>query len=366
MNIEVGLLQLGGLHLPSAQLDETLYSWCTRFHRLNLGHSPRETSLTLFGHPHAALHHDIPCALAEFAERTDGLLGSSTETLKQRTVFGFHAKFLSSELEATIGRIFAGPDNALGRTKLGLKKAGSLSGRSMFCPECLEVQLREQGFTWWQLAHHLPSAFVCSLHQVPLRSLEIQQCRGRALAFALPSRADSVTSPQNTSGIAEGRLAEITKWGAEILWTDLPRLTDDVLRWCYRLEAKHRGWMAFDGSLRMQELRDSFLSYYGNALQNFDEDILGDLSGVNGGMLASLFRQLPSRRHPLKHVLLLNFLFTHIAQFGEVLHEVRQLLDAEGPTGCEKRMRDSQGKLLRLVQDDGVSLAVPHPPWALR
>jgi hypothetical protein len=107
----------------------------------------------------------------------------------------------------------------------------------------------------------------------------------------------------------------------------------------------------------MQELRDSFVNYYSDAFRYFDAAMLGNLDGLNCGFLAYLFRHARSRRHPLKHVLLLNFLFERFEDFEVVLGEVEDLLDNDGVPGCEKRIRDHQSILVALVHDGGQSLS---------
>jgi hypothetical protein len=362
MTIADGQLFFSELHLPSLRLDESLYSWCARFHRLNLGHDPIASSRMLFGHPNAGLHHGIPFALAEFENRTRGHLGRAIETLTQRTIFGFHAKFLPQDVEIEIGQLFVGLDYSLGLSKLGLKKVGrTCSDGLRHCPACAREQRAQYSHTWWLLSHQLPTSLVCLKHQLPLETSPVQQYRGAARDFHLPNLAMNTVTGDSRSGEVGHRLMQVTEWGLRIHGQNRMRLTDAALRWCYRLQAKERKWVAFDGSLRMQELRDAFVNHYDKALEHFGIDIFGELSGVNGGFLAYLLRQAPSRRHPLKHVLLLNFLFECFEQFEEVFREVLLTLDSDGPAGCEKRLRDSQAMLLRLVQDGGQSLSKAAP-----
>jgi len=348
-------------HLPSIQRDETLYSWCTRFHRLNLGHSPRETSLALFGHPQAALRHDIPFFLAEFGQRTNEFLGPPLDILRQRTVFGLHAKFLPLEEELAIAALFTKDDNSLGRSQLGLKKAGKLNGQLMHCPDCADSQRHEEGHTWWRLSHQLPTSFTCDAHGTTLQKFPLQQLRGVAASFVLPKPSGQPTETKRVPPAAMHHLAALTAWGLHIFSTDGPRLTESILRWCYRFQAKRRGLVAFDGSVRLQTLRDGFMAHYHDALPYLDTDLLGNIDGVNGGFLAYVFRKLPSRRHPFKHVLLLNFLFDGTDEFRSVLAEVLQILDAAGELGCEQHLRNMQAELLRLVQAQGQSLSQAAP-----
>lgn len=362
MTISTGSLLLADVHLPSLLQDETLYSWCARFYRLNLGLDPRATSRMLFGHSNAGLHHDIPFALSEFESRTQAHLGNAFELLAQQTIFGFHAKFLPCTVEQEVAQLFLGLANSLGRGKLGLKKAGhGDDSRLRLCPECVSAQRGQYDHTWWLLRHQLPTSLVCIEHLLPLWACQVEQYRGIARDFHLPSLEAHSTLGDSKPKEVMHCLVRIADWGIRIHGQDRLRLTDNVLRWCYRLKAKERGWGAFDGSLRMQQLRDAFVSHYGAALDHFDASLFGDLAGANGGFLAYLFRQSPSRRHPLKHVLLMNFLFEHFDSFEEAFREVQQILDSDGPAGCEKRLRDNQVELLRLVQGGGQSLSEAAP-----
>lgn len=357
-SIKEGLFLSDDWHIPYALPDETLFSWCARFHHLNLGHDSRETSRMLFGHPRAGLRHDIPFALTEFERRTDGHLGPSVEILHQRTIFGFYAKFLPPTVAFSVEQLFLGTKHSFGRGKLGLKKTDqNRSSQLRFCQACLTEQQIQHSHSWWQLAHQLPTAFACTDHSLPLQIYQVEKYRGISRDFQLPALGAGSSAAMHIPLAVRQRLDEITKWGSRIWRDERLRLTDDILRWCYRLRAKERGWVAFDGSLRMQEMRDAFVSYYGETIEHFDADLLGDLAGVNGGFLAYLFRQAPSRRHPLKHVVLMNFLFERFELFEEVFHRVRQTLDFEGPLGCEMQLRSNQVELIQMVTDFGQSLS---------
>lgn len=72
---------------------ETLFSLCSRHHRLwGFSNSSQSTEI-LFGSPRRGTQHDFPCALDVFADRTQGLLGSANEIARQRTVLKFYAPF---------------------------------------------------------------------------------------------------------------------------------------------------------------------------------------------------------------------------------------------------------------------------------
>lgn len=342
-------------HLPLARPDESVYSWCARFHRLNLEYDPRDTSKLLFGHRSAGLRHDIPFCLGTFAQRTRSCIGNADELLVERTLLGFHVRFLTDDAEREVLDLFRGHGSSKGRGKLGLKKFGQDSSSLRYCPDCTEEQRAVHGHTWWRMPHQLPGTFYCDIHQQRLQTATVVQYRGVIQGFFLPE-LPACAGSHDPSIRTRRRLQELSEWAAYIWRRPNLRLTDDILRWCYRFRAQSRGWTALDGSVRLNELRDEFADYYGDALEAFDCTMLGDLGGVNCGFLAYLMRNLPGHRHPTKHLLLLNFLFDSFAAFEAVMETVLSVLGAEGVAGCERRLLESRAALVRLVGKDGFSV----------
>lgn len=76
---------------------ETLFSLCSRHHRLwGYATSSRSTQI-LFGHRRAGMQQDLPSSLAEFAGRTDGGFGSAEELARLRTLQRFYRPFLDPQ-----------------------------------------------------------------------------------------------------------------------------------------------------------------------------------------------------------------------------------------------------------------------------
>jgi hypothetical protein len=345
-------------NFPTIQSEETLYSWCARLHRLRVGLDPHATSRLLFGHPFAGLRHDIPFNIRTFEKNTHSQIGTAEEILLQRTLFGFHAQFLPEQIENEILELFRGSQNSIARGKLGLKRGWSFLNPLKLCHGCISEQCQTHGFSWWQTMHQLPTAFFCNTHGISLRVVTVPQYRGIAQDFYLPEiKLDQLAHDyKDASTTVQTQLKRINDWGFNIWNDDSVRLTDENLRWCYLLQAKARGWIAFDGSVRMQELRDSFLTQYGEMLGVFDLGFLGSLTGANCGFLSYLFRQAPSRRHPLKHVLLINFLFESFTAFQSAFRNVSGILANENSAELEAQLRDSQATLVRLVAEEGHSV----------
>jgi len=338
---------------PAILPDETVYSWCARFHRLNGGGGAQATSQLLFGHFTAGLRHDFPFHLAHFQNITRGRFGTLSDLLMRGTLYGFHAPFLPADVKDDVRRylLYGGRSGELHRT-LGLSRSGlGLINPLKFCADCVTEQQSQHGCAWWMASHQPPSSFSCRVHYQWLRVADTLLRLGLKDEYCLPEALASV-SVANGLHASSSRCSPLTRlgeWGNYIRQQDSLQFAGELLRQSYRLQAKSRGWVTFDGDVRSQKLRDAFLSYYGDILQLFPKEFLGDLAGVKGGFLATLLRKSPSRHHPMKHLLLLSFLFETPEDFMAVYATVTAVQASGGDLAVQLLLRDKAALLVRLV-----------------
>ena len=99
---------------------ETLFSLCSRQHRLwGYGLSSRSTEI-LFGGKRLGTRHDFPSGLDAFVLRTEGQLGSAVEIARDRTLLRFYRPFFrKAEIDYAIWTM-RGPAVAHLKFRLGL------------------------------------------------------------------------------------------------------------------------------------------------------------------------------------------------------------------------------------------------------
>ena len=339
---------------------ETFYSWCARFHKLNVGNTSKATSNVLFGNYRAGLRHDIPSYLGEFQRRTGSALGDTNNLLRNYTIFGFHSIFLPQNLEKRMTEQLVVGDGNLVRKNLGFERSGLLSINPLkFCPECAQQQLEERGFSWWKMLQQLPTAFICTTHNLRLHCQLGGQYRGVFQDFHNPLELTNQHEPEIGVMSVSGRtqLIRLGIFGEQLHNSVALRVTDAKLRHCYLFKAKALGWLAFDGTVRMQQVRDHFINQYRDVFGFFGDQFFGELESANAGFLAYMFRKLPSRRHPLKHVVLMNFLYDSLDDFIEALSVIEVTHQEGGDEALEKLLRDGQTHLLKLVSTEGRSVS---------
>ena len=70
--------------------DETLFSWCSRYHHLAVNGLASATCLQLFGARRRGVAHDLPDSIGALARRAEGSLGAASDICTDRTLLAFY------------------------------------------------------------------------------------------------------------------------------------------------------------------------------------------------------------------------------------------------------------------------------------
>lgn len=344
--------------LPLPLPSESLYSWCARFHRLSGNTNVRTTNRWLFGHPSNGLRHDFPTRLDYFSAVTREHLGPPPNVIYERTHFGLFAPFLNPAVRDQVVEAMCTPGSQSIRKRLGINRSG-LGGATPWkiCRHCLAEDQEKIPSGGWHLPHQYPSAWYCTRHDLPLVWWNDQDMKSGAADWRLP--ADCATNDWMSPAIGprhHGILSALADWTVAITTIRNEYFDAHLLRYTYLLRAKTLGWVAMDGSLRFHTLRDAFRRNYVELAGLPGFDFLDATDGVNGGFLGQLVRDYPGVRHPLKHLLLMTFLFDAPSQFFDAYVNTRESANTDGIDGLRKQLAETRNLLRKLVGTDGKSV----------
>lgn len=148
---------------------ESLFSLCSRYHRISGNRIPAHTCNALFGTHRTGSSHDVPARVQTLVDRADGALGEAREILIGRTPLPFYFAFHPSSLcDEWLAQMSTGTSPAL-KARLGL--AASQFGAShplKACPSCMQSDALVHGVAYWHSDHQVPGVFVCPSHKIPL------------------------------------------------------------------------------------------------------------------------------------------------------------------------------------------------------
>lgn len=188
--------------------DETLFSYCSRFHRLSLQWRAEATSLTLFGRGRSGRAHDLPDGIDGLIERTGGQLGDASEVIRRHTVLSFYLPFLEPELAESAISAMRGTGIGSLKSKLGLMSSRFGASHPLkACPECMTEDVEHHHVAYWHLSHQLPGVWICSRHRRWLTASSCKSTGVQRFQWLLPDVA-AMTQIIPSSTAVDDRLLE--------------------------------------------------------------------------------------------------------------------------------------------------------------
>lgn len=298
--------------------DETFFSLVSRHHQL-WGHvTAAQTCQLMFGSARAGVHHDLPNSLGAFAQRTNALLGDVDSIARERTLLKFYAAFAPRDETDNAVACMSGASVAHLKLRLGILTSRFRANHPLkACPQCMEQDFRETGWAYWHLKHQFPGVWMCTTHQQPLLQSALKANGVERFQWLLPRLADlHSASTKSPGGAACAVLLTLAELIEHLVQSGAFKpLMFRYLHEVYREEFRARGWIAGAASLRIGQIATAFLNYC-EPLRCVPE--FASLAQDEEGMATQLGRLLRPPRsgtHPLRHLLLIHWLFGTAQRF---------------------------------------------------
>lgn len=199
--------------------DETLFSLCSRWHRVSANSVASITCATLFGHPTSGTAHDFPSPVDHFAQSTGGVFGDARTIISQRTVLPFYLPFRTENLAEKAVKALSFEGICDLKLQLGLQ-AGRLGSSHPLkaCPACMAEDAQRFGVPYWHRAHQLPCTWICADHY---RALLISTVKSNGIGrfqWCLPDESElqAVLPGGEISEVAASLLVNLALSGSAI------------------------------------------------------------------------------------------------------------------------------------------------------
>jgi len=294
---------------PTPYPDELLYSVCARYRKRTGDPSPKNLLQDLFGKNNVLASVDLPSHIGALVARLPvGSKITADRLVMEHTMYPFYSAFLPpQQAEAVFLAMVGGSGNSV-YTRAGVMASSIRSATHFrYCPICFQEDLARHGELYWHRMHQIPGWDVCVKHGTWLNDSKVALRQTNKHVFAEPTEENC---PLNqVAYITDSELLSHYRSignGIEALLTQ--RFPHRPLDWFQRhFEAKLRQkhYASFiSGKVDQTRLRQDFVRYYG---EEFLERLQSSLRGESN-WLASMVRKHRRSFHPLRHLLLINFL----------------------------------------------------------
>lgn len=293
--------------------EETLFSWVSRLDAFWGLPSHSETCLILFGHFAQSSCHALPDHLARFAKLTGEDRFSIDSLLIEATLLGFYRPFLSpTAFESAARDLWLGWGKSLARRLSRLSYHKWIHHPLKACPDCIEEDLSQTGWCYWHQVHQWPGVWQCPKHGVPLH--ELAPCNADTHEFVLPiscpQHLQPLTLPDQMLGSARGLAHFITSVVHEGC-----SIQPDALLAVYYQQVVSRGWMNAAGQMQWTNAAGSYIEYASQLRAVPELHFLPESIQSSGRILCQIFRDEGLTLHPLRHLLVMHWLWGDASAF---------------------------------------------------
>lgn len=329
---------------------ETLFSLCSRQHRLwGYSLSSRSTEI-MFGGKRLGTQHDFPSGLDAFALRTEGQLGSAVEIARDRTMLRFYRPFLAkAEIDHAICAM-RGPAVAHLKFRLGLLTSRFRANHPLkACVACMQADLTEHGWVYWHLVHQFPGVWMCPVHGTPLRISQVKSTGVERFLWSRPAEAQLVDPWPASDDAQRSALIRLSKLTIALVDCDREDgwLGADAVQDTLRARLRERGWLTATGNARLTVAATDYLQHCSTLRLPAELAGLPSTLAEAKAQIGRLIRTLRSGVHPIRLLVAIDWLFSGAEDFL-ALHTAATDIDAVRPANeCPSPASRSDSDLAR-------------------
>lgn len=287
--------------------DEVLYSAIARYHERVRYRGTATTLYDLFGVLSVRVSVDLPSRLQVLISRLPPNHSYTVDRLiDEHTLLPYFTAFLPPTRVARLREEMIGDGGQSIHGRLGSYRRRAPVERLRYCPVCVEDDRREYGEPYWHRAHQLPGNVACPDHAVFFESSGVV-FYGRSHRDSLVTARRAISEPVAARRLDPNdrnhqihlRLANDAAWLLRQKGLSIAALRPRYLR-----SLQERSLASRTGIIHLTDLRQRLKDFYAPVLL---ESLSCGLSG-EADWLESIVRKTARTRHPLCHLLLINFL----------------------------------------------------------
>lgn len=288
--------------------NETLFSISSRLHVFWGHHLASKTSLQLFGKVRGGYHHDLPNCVNAFCERTKNFYGNPTEICLEKTLLRFYKHFISSSEVAQAVDVMSGTKVSHLKLRLGILTSRFRANHPLkACPSCIRKDIETVGCSFWHIEHQYPGVWYCNVHGELLGESEVKSNGVDRFQWVLPNLR-SLRIPFVEINAAP-QIAGLSRFIADLVDTRSTIAIDFTHIYLIYRQALEEAGYKIGKRFRFIDITSSFQRYVKSfcGIDEFNSVLKADT--VVRNQLQSLLRLPRVKLHPLRHLLIMHWLF---------------------------------------------------------
>lgn len=313
-------LVLSGYPLLERLPDETFFSLFSRLHSFWGMNNPSNTSLILFGHPLSRISHDFPHGSPCLNGWYEGEGDFSRINLVDVTLLKFYKPFMTdASLALAILNIMQGWGGALRERLSCLSYQVHTSHPLKACPDCIVEDMSSFGWSYWHLQHQFPGVWICLKHGSPLLQLSSNSAVTHEYVLPLASLSSAHRGNLKVGGLSP--ISDLANFIISVVQGE-ERIEGQALMGMYQCQMMKRGFLDGDGKCDWSVIADDFIRYAQGVGDLPELHFFPETIQKSGRVLCKVLQDYQLHLHPLRHMLVQNWLWNNPSDFWNEYHEM--------------------------------------------
>lgn len=293
--------------------NELIYSAIARYHFYSGNKDFKDTIEECFGKRSMVSIFELGGRLDYLAKELGGRY-TAEKIINENTIFPYYAPFIDKEKRTEVSNYMKLKGSSSIYTELGIV-AGSIckSDSIYYCPVCAKEEVKLYGEVYIHREHQLQGIMLCPHHGCRLKEYPINKLDSSRIEYIkfendlLCFEADDVEINNYEKHL---RLAKDAYY---LLSNNLDKFNKESLTKRYKYLLYTKDFARATGTIKQRKLYESFINFYG-------EDFLKELNcsidfNNEYNWLKVVTRNTKRATHPLRHLLLIEFLCDDIKEF---------------------------------------------------
>lgn len=318
--------------------DELIYSAIARYHYYTGNLDCKDTLEELFGKRTIIPSLEIGSYLEVLAKNL-GSNYNADSIIQNHTIYPFYSPFLPKDRKEELLEEIKYSDGSGLYTKLGMV-AGSICKKEgiYYCPCCAKKDIDDYGEAYIHREHQLQGVFICPHDGAELKKYSVDKTNSSRIEFIrLDKKLLDLRDIRAIDDRNYEKLYKTSKDAYYLLQVDLDDVSKDMILEKYKNMLYEKGLTTTSKRVKQRELYEEFISFYGEEFLKHMESEIDDDDEYN--WLRVITRGLSRTVHPIRHILMINFLCGDIETFFK---DIRGKFNpfGKGPWPCLNRASD--------------------------
>lgn len=340
--------------------DELIYSAISRYHFYTGNIDFKDTLEELFGKRSIIPSLEIGSNIEVLAQNL-GDKYTAEYIISKHTIFPFYKPFLPKQRKEELIKEIKYQDGKGIYTRLGMV-SGSICNKNgiFYCPCCAKVDIESFGETYIHREHQLQGVKVCPHDGSELKKYKMDKSNSSRIEFIrLDKQLIDLKDIRLVNNKHQDKLLKISKDAYQLIETDFDNVSKEKILEKYKNLLYQRGLATSSKGVKQIELYEEFINFYGNDFLEMLESGIDNDDEYNWLRVAT--RNVKRTVHPIRHLLLINFLEGDVNKFFKDINIEFEPF-GKGPWPCLNKVSDHYKnnivKTLKVTEDSKTRVPV--------